>query len=96
MHEAKTSASCGGDNVAPVSHVNEGKLDVSHVEQDDRQRGASKPGTFMETYRSYTPEFTTETERKLLRKIDSRLMPLVVLIYLFNYLDRNSITQVGT
>lgn len=47
----------------------------------------------VETYRSYSPEYSCETERKLLRKIDTRLLPLVVVVYLFNYLDRNSITQ---
>ncbi|KAJ5948067.1 hypothetical protein N7466_001082 [Penicillium verhagenii] len=44
-------------------------------------------------YRSYDPEFRATTERQLLRKIDTRILPLIVLIYLFNYLDRNSITQ---
>ncbi|KAJ5812471.1 hypothetical protein N7474_008772 [Penicillium riverlandense] len=44
-------------------------------------------------YRSYDPEFRANTERQLRRKIDTRILPLVVLIYLFNYLDRNSITQ---
>lgn len=52
-----------------------------------------KPATAMDTYRSYTSEFSKEAERKLVRKIDLHLLPLVVIIYLFNYLDRNSITQ---
>lgn len=47
----------------------------------------------METYGSYAPELARDTERRLVRKIDPRLMPFVVIIYLFNYLDRNSITQ---
>src|SRR5690349_4827028 len=45
------------------------------------------------TYESYTAEFAAETGRKLVRKMDLRLMPLLVAIYIFNYLDRNSITQ---
>jgi hypothetical protein len=52
-----------------------------------------KPQTVVETYRSYSPEYSRETEKQLLRKIDTRLLPLFVVIYLFNYLDRNSITQ---
>ncbi|KAH3920461.1 hypothetical protein HBH56_004810 [Parastagonospora nodorum] len=52
-----------------------------------------KPGTVIDTYRSYLPEYRDETEKRLVRKIDRRLLPLVVVIYLFNYLDRNSITQ---
>ncbi|WKT51797.1 hypothetical protein QSH57_002311 [Fusarium oxysporum f. sp. vasinfectum] len=53
----------------------------------------TKQLTLLDTYRSYTPEFSKETEAQLVRKIDLRLLPLVVTIYLFNYLDRNSITQ---
>lgn len=53
----------------------------------------NKPQTVVETYRSYSLEYSRETEKQLLRKIDTRLLPLVVVIYLFNYLDRNSITQ---
>ena len=59
----------------------------------ERIEPADKPQTVVETYRSYSPEYSRETEKLLLRKIDTRLLPLVVVIYLFNYLDRNSITQ---
>lgn len=47
----------------------------------------------MSTYRSYDPAFSKETEKRLVRSIDIRLLPLIVTIYIFNYLDRNSITQ---
>ncbi|KAF5568784.1 allantoate permease [Fusarium phyllophilum] len=53
----------------------------------------TKQLTLLDTYRSYTPGFSKETEARLLRKIDLRLLLLIVTIYLFNYLDRNSITQ---
>lgn len=64
-------------------------LEVIQTEQTDMDKGL----TVMNTYRSYTPEFSKETEGKLVRKIDLRILPLIVIIYLFNYLDRNSITQ---
>ncbi|GLA15443.1 hypothetical protein AnigIFM63309_002267 [Aspergillus niger] len=38
-------------------------------------------------------EDVAANEVGLRRKIDRRILPLVLLIYLFNYLDRNSITQ---
>ncbi|KAG6889495.1 hypothetical protein C0995_000661 [Termitomyces sp. Mi166 len=38
-----------------------------------------------------TPE-RLEAERKLVRKLDSRLLPTVVVIYIMNYIDRNGIT----
>ncbi|KAK6864821.1 transporter [Apiospora arundinis] len=75
------------------------KVDASHVEHEVGNHAVAAPLTgagsenFMDVYRSYTPDFTKQTERVLVRKIDSRLMPFVVVIYLFNYLDRNSITQ---
>ncbi|PYH78625.1 MFS general substrate transporter [Aspergillus uvarum CBS 121591] len=47
----------------------------------------------MATYRGYTSEFARKTKGALLKKIDRRILPLVLLIYLFNYLDRNSTTQ---
>ena len=38
-----------------------------------------------------SPEYK-QMERRLVRKIDLRLLPIVVLLYVLNYLDRNSIT----
>jgi hypothetical protein len=49
----------------------------------------------MATYHSYSPEFSAQVEKKLLRRIDTRIMPLVVLIYIFSYLDRNSVSNVA-
>ncbi|KAF7716034.1 Allantoate permease [Penicillium ucsense] len=47
----------------------------------------------MAVYHSYEPEHRRDVENRLRRKIDTRILPLIVVIYLFNYLDRNSITQ---
>jgi hypothetical protein len=63
----------------------------SYIESVDADM--NKPNTVIDTYRSYSPDFRQDAEKKLVRKIDKRLLPLVVVIYLFNYLDRNSITQ---
>lgn len=63
------------------------------VLMEDVQDTAPEKLTVAQIYDSYTPEFAAETERKLLRKVDLRLLPLVVTMYIFNYLDRNSITQ---
>lgn len=52
-----------------------------------------EPLGVMNEFHSYSPEFVAATEKRLLTRIDRRILPLVVLIYLFNYLDRNSITQ---
>lgn len=55
--------------------------------------GNEEANNVMAVYLSYEHEFRTRIEGQLRRKIDTRILPLVVLIYLFNYLDRNSITQ---
>ncbi|BFZ64862.1 hypothetical protein YB2330_006015 [Saitoella coloradoensis] len=41
----------------------------------------------------FTPEERKSIEARLLRKVDLRMMPLLVLIYILNYLDRNGIAQ---
>jgi len=41
--------------------------------------------------RGLTPEERKRREKTLLRKIDLRLLPTIVLMYILNYLDRNNI-----
>jgi hypothetical protein len=69
------------------------KIDAAQRSWVENVDTMKKPDTVMETYRLYSPEYRLEAEKQLVRKIDKRLLPLVVIIYLFNYLDRNSITQ---
>lgn len=52
-----------------------------------------RPNDVMSIYFSYDAEYRQKLELQLRRKIDTRILPLIVLIYLLNYLDRNSITQ---
>lgn len=39
-------------------------------------------------------EYRLEAEAKLRRKIDTRLLPMIILMYIMNYLDRNNIAAV--
>lgn len=64
---------------------------VAMVETIDGDKTMKR--SIMATYRSYDPAFSKETETRLVKSIDIRLLPLIVTIYIFNYLDRNSITQ---
>lgn len=41
-----------------------------------------------EWIRNLTPEERHDVEGKLKRKLDIRLMPMIVLMYIMNYLDR--------
>ncbi|KAI3326117.1 MFS general substrate transporter [Xylariaceae sp. AK1471] len=38
-----------------------------------------------------TPEQRLELEKRLVRKIDWRLLPMIILMYILNYIDRNNI-----
>lgn len=78
---------------APVTDINKVVGDIDKLSCTKHVECYGKANTVIERYRSYAPEFSKETEKQLVRKIDRRLLPLVVIIYLFNYLDRNSITQ---
>ena len=46
-----------------------------------------------EILRHLTVEERAAVERRLVRKIDLRLLPMLVLMYLLNYLDRNNIAS---
>lgn len=39
-------------------------------------------------------EHRLEAEAKLRKKIDTRLLPMIILMYIMNYLDRNNIAAV--
>lgn len=45
--------------------------------------------------RELSPEGRVALEKQLKRKIDLRLMPMAILMYIMNYLDRNNIAAVG-
>jgi hypothetical protein len=78
-------------DVTPVDAAD--KVEAAQRSWVENVESINKPNTVIDTYRSYSPEYRQEAEKQLVRKIDKRLLPLVVIIYLFNYLDRNSITQ---
>lgn len=42
---------------------------------------------------SWPPEERAARETKLLRKIDLRLLPILILMYIMNYVDRNALPQ---
>ena len=70
------------------------KHEDTFVEDVDIDKNdVSGSGYVMSTYHSYSPEYSSGVEKKLLRRIDLRIMPLVVLIYIFSYLDRNSVSR---
>jgi hypothetical protein len=73
------------------------KANVDHVElvEESSIHGSvpGKPSRAPEIIRAMTPEHRQKLETSLRRKIDLRLMPMVVIMYILNYLDRNNIAS---
>ncbi|KAK4953590.1 hypothetical protein LTR10_008193 [Elasticomyces elasticus] len=44
-------------------------------------------------YNQYSLQQRNAIEKRLVRKLDTRIMPAIGLMYILNYLDRNSIAQ---
>lgn len=74
-----------------------GKLQLDHIEnanKDDSTASATgiNPGPRVlqppEWIAALSPEERVDRESKLKRKIDLRLLPMVILMYIMNYLDR--------
>jgi hypothetical protein len=42
---------------------------------------------------SWSPEERAEKEKKFLRKIDLHLLPILIVMYIMNYIDRNALPQ---
>jgi len=72
------------------------KFAIDHVDQAEHGN-AHRPNRKLEApalVREMTEEQRIHAEAKLVRKIDYRLMPMVILMYIMNYLDRNNIAAV--
>ncbi|XMA13396.1 hypothetical protein WAI453_006187 [Rhynchosporium graminicola] len=73
----------------------EGKIDTQQI--DHAGKGLSAAEIAPQSHqapafiRNMTPEVRAATESRLKRKLDLRIMPMIVLMYIMNYLDRNNI-----
>jgi len=76
------------DNL-PISPMRFDKSDgiVSHNENVLPAKPSRAPISVL----NLTPEQRAQVEKALVRKIDLRLLPMIVLMYIMNYLDRNNI-----
>ncbi|KAI1270191.1 MFS general substrate transporter [Xylariaceae sp. FL1019] len=68
-----------------------------HVETDggvaDLDQAAARGLQAPEIIARLSPEERIELEKRLVRRIDLRLMPMIILMYILNYIDRNNISQ---
>ncbi|EME85510.1 uncharacterized protein MYCFIDRAFT_88541 [Pseudocercospora fijiensis CIRAD86] len=76
------------DDGADAKQATEYLDEIDGVQNADKpKRGLEAPGLV----RNLTAEERTKLEKKLVRKIDLRLLPPVIIMYIMNYLDRNNI-----
>lgn len=62
---------------------------IDHFESDSVAAAVPMPTEIS----SMSEEDRRKLERQLVRKIDARLMPAVIIMYLLNYIDRNNIAS---
>lgn len=75
---------------------------VDRISTDDALPSVTSPGHGASSSKLEPPplvaamsqEQRLEAEKKLRSKIDTRLLPMVILMYIMNYLDRNNIAAV--
>lgn len=78
----------------PSGDVETADLDKSYVDNVEIVANANKPNPRKEApvyVAGLTPEEREKAEKALVRKIDIRLLPMLIIMYILNYLDRNNI-----
>lgn len=77
-----------GDGVAQLEHASE--RDLSPGKTDEKEVGVAHVSRIPlpEILQQYTKEERDHLELKLKRKIDARLMPAIIIMYILNYIDR--------
>jgi MFS family permease len=74
----------GDDDTKLAQHISDTSLENAPT----ATRSKRQPP---ELIRDLSPEERAGLEKKLIRKIDTRLLPMIILMYIMNYLDRNNI-----
>lgn len=84
--EEAPEVSYDGDQKPEPEHLSETSIDPTTNEPSTRRRHEAPP-----LVRDLAPEERARLEKKLVQKIDLRLLPMLIIMYLMNYLDRNNI-----
>lgn len=73
---------------AQLDHIEETNKDASITASTSRINPSPRVLQPPEWIAALSPEERLDIEAKLKRKIDLRLLPMVILMYIMNYLDR--------
>lgn len=83
----------------PSGDIETADLHKSHVDNVEIVANADRPNPRKEApayVAGLTPEEREQAEKALVRKIDIRLLPMIILMYILNYLDRNNIVSISS
>ena len=84
----------GITDINPARPIVPEKADLVQMEDlDQRVKQLKKENPYYADFASRGPEWKASFEKKFVRRIDLRLMPLLILMYLNNFLDRASLAQ---
>jgi MFS family permease len=75
--------------------TNENKDAITHIEQTSQPQKVDAAAKFLETTQNIDASFTYEEERAVLRRIDLRVLPLLLGAYFFQQLDKSSLSYVS-
>jgi hypothetical protein len=82
----------------PSGDIETADIDKSYVDNVEVVANANKPNPRKEApayVAGLTPEEREKAEKALVRKIDLRLLPMIIIMYILNYLDRNNIVSIS-
>lgn len=80
----------------PSKDIERADIAKSHVDNVEVVANADRPNARKEApayVASLTPEEREQAEKALVRRIDLRLLPMIIIMYILNYLDRNNIVS---
>jgi hypothetical protein len=83
LHDASTEKN---DDTVMVEFANDLKRELS-------RELAADDDTRPDVLRHLSPDEMTSLEKKLVRRLDIRLLPILILLFLLNILDRNAIAN---
>lgn len=78
------------DKTEDSLHLEKGGVDVNYVEED-AHAAAERGHTATDQYGKPLVQFDPAAERRLARKIDLHIVPIVFVLYLFCFIDRANI-----
>jgi len=70
------------------------KIEMEHRDHHDESKDHNDD--FASAFGSPDSPESKEAERRVVRKLDMTLLPIVWVLYMFNYLDRNNIAYVAS